>query len=93
MVNSGTEELKLYWSKANTALAWPDHWDGSLYITDPVTGQNILMGDEVGTLTIPPLNPGESTVLKFEWNVPNPEDYVPTPGTTSQPQWHGSHQT
>ena len=84
VVNSGTEELKLYWSKANTALAWPDHWDGSLYITDPVTGQNILMGDEVGTLTIPPLNPGESTVLKFEWNVPNPEDYV---NINSNP-WH-----
>ena len=42
------------------------------------------MGDEVGTLTIPPLNPGESTVLKFEWNVPNPEDYV---NINSNP-WH-----
>jgi hypothetical protein len=34
------------------------------------------MGDEVGTLSIPPLEIGESKILEFEWDVPNPEDYV-----------------
>jgi subtilisin family serine protease len=75
-VSSGNDTLKLYWSKANTALAWPQHWDGSLFVTDPVTGQQVLMGDEVGELTIPSLEIGETAVLEFEWNVPNPENYT-----------------
>lgn len=68
--------LKLYWSKANTALSWPTHWDGSLYMEDPVTGQGVLMGDEIGQVTIPPLSPGEDVALEFEWLVPNPQDYI-----------------
>tara|TARA_R100000935_G_scaffold27288_1_gene47396 strand:+ start:69230 stop:72076 length:2847 start_codon:yes stop_codon:yes gene_type:complete len=68
-------KLKLYWSKANTSLAWPEHWDGTLYQTDPVTGQQILMGDEIATLTIPQLDPGESKILEIPFNFPNPADY------------------
>lgn len=73
--STGNDQLKLYWSKANTSLAWPQHWDGSLFINDPVTGQDILMGDEIGTLSIPQIEIGETKILKFQWNVPDPEDY------------------
>tara|TARA_R110002049_G_scaffold47627_1_gene137732 strand:- start:2050 stop:2424 length:375 start_codon:yes stop_codon:yes gene_type:complete len=76
ITSSGTDDLKLYWAKANTALSWPDHWEGDLYMTDPITEEEVLMGDEFGALTIPPLEIGESKVLEFEWNVPNPENYV-----------------
>src|SRR5690606_29831321 len=48
--SSGTDQLKLYWAKANTTLYWPQNWDGTMYIEDPVTHENILMGDEAGTL-------------------------------------------
>jgi len=73
--STGADLLKLYWAKANTSLSWPQHWDGSLFINDPITNQDILMGDEVGTLAIPSLSPGESKIIEFEWVVPNPEDY------------------
>ncbi len=73
--STDTDLLKLYWAKANTSLSWPQHWDGSLFINDPITNQDILMGDEVGTLAIPSLSPGESKIIEFEWVVPNPEDY------------------
>ncbi|WP_339699636.1 S8 family serine peptidase [uncultured Marixanthomonas sp.] len=71
ITSSGNEELKLYWSKANTALSWPDPWDGS-----ETVGNNIPLGGEVGTLNIPPLEPGQEAVLEFEWLIPNPQDYV-----------------
>lgn len=72
---TGNDNLKLYWAKANTALSWPEHWDGTLFINDPVTGEDILMGDEIATKTIPPLEVGQEAIIEFEWNIPNPEDY------------------
>lgn len=74
--SSGNDVLKLYWAKANTSLAWPQHWDGSLFISDPITNEDVIMGDEIATITIPPLHPGQCEILEFEWNVPNPEDYT-----------------
>lgn len=71
VTSSGNDQLKLYWSKANTALSWPEPWDGSETI-----GNNIPLGGEVGTLTIPSLEPGQEAILEFEWMVPNPEDYL-----------------
>jgi len=73
--SSGNDKLKLYWAKANTALSWPLHWEGDLTVIDS-NGQEILMGDEIGTLNIPSISRGESTILEFEWPVPNPEDYL-----------------
>ncbi len=70
VTSSGNDELKLYWSKANTSLAWPQHWDGSLFI------DGVLMGDEVATLNIPILKPGQETIIQYEWDVPNPDDYT-----------------
>jgi subtilisin family serine protease len=74
--STGTDNLKLYWAKANTALSWPEHWNGTLYIHDDVTNQDILMGDEIATLTIPPLEIGQEAIIEFEWNdMPNPLDF------------------
>ncbi|MFT4800910.1 MAG: hypothetical protein ACI93N_000675, partial [Flavobacteriaceae bacterium] len=74
---TGNDPLKLYWAKANTALSWPLHWEGNLTITDPDTNQEILMGDQIATLNIPPLGIGEEAIIEFEWNnMPNPEDYI-----------------
>ncbi len=75
---NGNDKLILYWSKANTSLTWPLHWEGSLY------EQGVLMGEPIDTLDIPALQPGEETILVYEWNVPNPQDYV---GMNSNP-WH-----
>jgi len=70
VTSSGNDELKLYWSKANTSLAWPQHWDGSLFI------DGVSMGNEIATLNIPVLKPGQETIIQYEWNVPNPDDYI-----------------
>jgi len=73
---TGTDNLKLYWAKASTALDWPLHWEGQLTMTDPVTGDQIPMGNEIATLTIPPLEIGQEAIIEFEWNdMPNPLDY------------------
>ena len=82
--SSGTDDLKLYWAKASTSLYWPDHWNGTLYMPDPTNPNPVLMGDEIGTLDIPVLGPGESKILEFQWAVPNPQDYV---GINPNP-WH-----
>lgn len=75
--SSGNDQLKLYWAKANTTLYWPQNWNGTMFIQDPLPPyDNILMGDEVGTLNIPVLQPGQSKIIEFEWDVPNPEDYI-----------------
>jgi hypothetical protein len=40
-VSQGTEDLKLYWSKAATNLTWPQHWDRSITMPHPtVTAQS-----------------------------------------------------
>ncbi len=73
--SSGNDQLKLYWAKANTALSWPLHWEGDLTVIDD-NGDLVLMGDDIGTLNIPSISRGESTILEFEWPVPNPDDYM-----------------
>jgi hypothetical protein len=82
--STGSEQLKLYWAKANTALSWPLHWEGNLYVVDN-NGQQVLMGDEIGTLTIPEIEKGESTILEFEWDVPNQEVYM---NINNDNPWH-----
>jgi len=75
---SGTETVSVNWAKANTALQWPENWDGSLQIGDAV------MGGQVGTGTIPQLGPGQEGIVEIPWFVPNPDDYV---GINDNP-WH-----
>jgi serine protease len=64
----GTEQIKIYWAKAATALTWPDYWNGS--ITEPA-----LMGEEIGSQLINSIEAGGNTILEFEWYPPNPNDY------------------
>lgn len=74
----GTEQLKLYWAKAATALTWPAYWNGS--ITTPA-----LMGDIIGTEPIDIIEGGDEKILKFEWNnIPNPTDY----NLINEQPWH-----
>jgi len=69
--SSGNEELNLYWSKSNTPLTWPQYWNGALSLNTEVP-----IGNKISTLAIPVLAPGQETILSFEWNVPNPSDYL-----------------
>lgn len=68
----GGQTLDLRWSKAGTSLGWPDYWDGS--VTTPA-----LMGDLIATKPIPPIQPGASVIIEFEWFPPNPANYTTAP--------------
>jgi hypothetical protein len=71
--SSGVEELHLYWAKASTALSWPSPWTGGVYY-DP--GPNtMLMGDLLGTQTIPVVPAGASVILEFLWYPKDPNLY------------------
>lgn len=75
--SSGNDQLKLYWAKAATSLHWPDYWDGSIALDNDgnIVSSGTPMGGEIMTKNIPPLGPGEETIVKFPWEVPNPSDY------------------
>lgn len=66
--SKGTEHLKLYWAKAGVSSPWPNSWNGS--ITNPV-----ILGDMIASNTIPIIDANGETILKFEWQVPNPDEY------------------
>lgn len=70
--SSGTEQLEIYWTKANTGSPWPDGWDGTIKLDD--YGQ-IPMGQHAGTVTIPILQPNDEVILTIPWDVPDPADY------------------
>ncbi|MBI4647900.1 MAG: hypothetical protein HY738_15245, partial [Bacteroidia bacterium] len=81
----GTEELNLRWAKASTALSWPENWDGSTDLVDGdlSTQPNAIAGNLIATQPIGIIQPGETTILEFAWNPPNPDDYYvinPEPG-------------
>ena len=77
--STGNEKLKLYWAKASTGLSYPNPWTGGIY--HPTTGAE--MGEAIGIFDIPVLQPGQETIIKKPWMVPNPADY----GTDAE-QWH-----
>lgn len=79
--SSGNETLTINWAKANTALAWPQNWDGSLQNSD-----GFDLGGELNSITIPSLQGGEETIVIIPWAVPNPDDY--TTGQGSDNPWH-----
>ncbi len=70
VASKGNKQLKLYWAKASTALSWPSHWNGSLSVS------NQSLGDTIGTLTLPVIEPASSHIAVFPWQPPNPLDYV-----------------
>lgn len=78
VTSSGNDILKLYWAKANTALYWDEFWTGGVFM------DGVSMGDEEGAQNIPVLEPGQESIIEFEWDVPNPQDYV---GINPNP-WH-----
>ena len=76
--STGKDKVKLYWRKAGTVSRWPESWDGT-------TRQNgVLMGDPIGSINIPALDPGEEAVLSITWQMPNPRDYSKISPNT----WH-----
>lgn len=60
---SNGEEIALYWSKQSGWFSWPDNWDGSGPQND---------GDQIGSISIPELEPGQSEIIEFKWNIPDP---------------------
>jgi concanavalin A-like lectin/glucanase superfamily protein len=73
--STGTEQLTLYWAKASSGLSWPDPWNGGVYF-DPGP-DTMLMGQIIGTQTIPAIAPGASNILEFAWSsLPNPAVYA-----------------
>ena len=68
--SSGNELLELYWAKGGLSQNWPNVWDGSSNLNP-----NTPVGDQVNTLTIPILQPGQSTIIEFEWQPLNPQVY------------------
>jgi subtilisin family serine protease len=77
-MSTGTEKLTVNWAKANTALAWPQNWDGTLQNPD---GFNL--GGALQSVTIPVLEEGEETIVKIPWVIPNPNDY-----SNNDNPWH-----
>lgn len=78
VASTGSETLTVNWAKANTALAWPQNWDGSLQ-----NDGGFDLGGVLSPVTIPILQAGEETIVKVPWVVPNPENY----GNNENP-WH-----
>lgn len=61
-------DLKLYWAKGGLTQSWPTVWTGS-------SSGGLPTGDDVGTKSIPTINPGESVILVFPWQPHNPDIY------------------
>jgi Zn-dependent metalloprotease len=68
----GKEFLKVYWAKAATSPGYPAPWDGSQLYNGYPLGGNI----GIGVQTIPVIAPGGSAILTFQWDPPNPYDYI-----------------
>ncbi|MFN8775533.1 MAG: hypothetical protein ACK5XV_02090 [Flavobacteriales bacterium] len=77
--SEGTEELHLYWAKAATSLAWDYHWAGNAF-----PGTNTLMGNIIGSVTIPVIGPGDEVILNLPWLVPDPAEY----SSINAEPWH-----
>ncbi|WP_457618952.1 hypothetical protein [Lutibacter sp.] len=80
VASTGNETLTINWAKANTALAWPQNWDGSMTDNDdgngdPFDGGGDPLGGELSSVTIPVIQPGDEAIIKVPWVVPNPNDY------------------
>ena len=79
VASSGNEQLKFYWAKAGTSLNWSSVWTGQ------DTFQNgALMGNEVGSVNIPVIQPGQTKIVKMPFYAPNPSDY----SFAGSDQWH-----
>ena len=80
--STGNEQLKFYWAKAGTSLAWPNTWDGF-----STFGNGALQGSPSTpnpSTTIPVIQPGQEVILQIPFMVPNPADY----SFAGTDQWH-----
>ena len=78
--STGQEKLNTYWAKASTGLNWPEMWNGATFNGNP----SIVLGNTIGAVIIPVLQPGEEVVLHMPFPVPNPATYN---GIFAEP-WH-----
>jgi hypothetical protein len=74
--SSGNETLTVNWAKANTALTWPQNWDGSIQ-----NSSGFDLGGELNPANIPLLQVGEEAIVVIPWEVPNPENYTSGQGS------------
>jgi hypothetical protein len=79
--SSGDETLTINWAKANTALAWPQNWDGSLTNSGGYSLGGVLPDVIIGTI-----DEGGFRIVTIPWVVPNPDNY--TIGEGSDNPWH-----
>ncbi|HHH53919.1 MAG TPA: hypothetical protein ENK91_09695 [Bacteroidetes bacterium] len=82
---SGTNQLKVYWAKAGTALSYPTHWNGSL-----TTSNGQPVGDIISTVNLPIIQPGESYIAEIPWQPVDPANYVTLDNSTDPLFWIGS---
>jgi hypothetical protein len=71
--SSGNDILNVYWAKAGSALIYPESWNGLNYF--PAPNNNALLGNVMGQVSIPPLNPDQEIILSVNFQVPNPDTY------------------
>ncbi len=71
VASNGNETLTINWAKANTALNWPEYWDGTLNDSDG----DPLGGELPFIATLPVIQSGQEVIIEIPWVVPNPEDY------------------
>jgi len=65
---STAANVKLYWAKASSGLAWPSPWDGS--VTSPA-----LMGNSIGSKPTGAVAGNGFVILEFPWTAPDPSEY------------------
>ena len=68
--SSGSEQLKIYWAKANSSYAWKDYWDGTIKNTNghPLSGG-------LTSVSIPSIAPGGEAIVAVPWIVPDSNLY------------------
>ncbi|UZO82331.1 S8 family serine peptidase [Aquimarina sp. ERC-38] len=60
--------VKVYFARASTGLTWPTHFINNY-------AGSLLNGDIIGSVNVPSIPPGGSTIVEIPWFPPNPADY------------------
>ena len=69
VTSSGSEQLKIYWAKANTSYAWPAYWDGT------ILNNGFPLSGGLQSVSIPVIQSGDEAIVAIPWIVPNPAHY------------------
>ncbi len=73
----GKGEVKLYASLASTITDWPLGWgENEDYFIKDATGQEVLAGKYLGSISLQEIPEGESREYGLNWDPFNPADYV-----------------